>query len=68
MILGGAWLRPTARPSGIWNRRQELHPHLWVRSPGSYLLNDSGVVAGDGIEPSSPAYETGLAPLQLSRN
>lgn len=25
-----------------WDRRQELHPHYWVRSPGSYLLNDSG--------------------------
>ena len=45
-----------------------MHPHHWVRSPGSFLLNDSGLVAGDGIEPSSPAYETGLEPLQLSRN
>ncbi len=44
-----------------------MHPHLWVRSPGSSLLNDSGVAAGDGIEPSYPAYETGLGPLQLSR-
>ncbi len=44
-----------------------MHPHHWVRSPGSYLLNDSGLVAGDGIEPPSPAYETGLEPLQLSR-
>ena len=25
------------------------------------------MVAGDGIEPSLPAYETGLEPLQLSR-
>ena len=44
-----------------------MHPHHWVRSPGSFLLNDSGMVAGDGIEPPSPAYETGLEPLQLSR-
>lgn len=44
-----------------------MHPHHWVRSPGSSLLNDSGMVAGDGIEPSLPAYETGLGPLQLSR-
>ena len=51
-----------------WNRRQELHPHHWVRSPGSFLLDDSGMVAGDGIEPPLPAYEIGLAPLQLSRN
>ncbi len=26
------------------------------------------LVAGDGIEPSLPAYETGLEPLQLSRS
>ena len=44
-----------------------MHPHHWVRNPGSYLLNDSGMVAGDGIEPPLPAYETGLEPLQLSR-
>lgn len=58
------------RRSGLrkWNRRQELHPHHWVRRPGPYLLNDSGLVAGDGIEPSWPAYETGLGPLQLPRN
>ena len=59
---------PRYAPSSNWNRRQELHPHYWVRSPGSSLLDDSGMVAGDGIEPPLPAYETGLAPLQLSRN